>query len=63
MRLRVAAVVAAAAIGIAIAIAWGFKALVVYAVLVLGTTLAVAALAAGGTWVQDISRRRFDDRR
>ena len=50
------------AVGIAIGVAWGWKAFLIYAV------LAVLALAVGyglrvsGKWWEDVSRGRFDRR-
>jgi hypothetical protein len=51
-----------AAGGIAIAIAWGFGALVVYVFLAGFTGVVTYAAGLGGEWLQEASRRRFEDR-
>ena len=54
---------ALAAVGIAVAVAWGLQALAVYLFFVAVAAGLTYAAGVGGEWVRDVSSRRFDDRR
>ena len=54
---------AAAAAGLAILAAWGVRAFAVYAFFVLVAGAGAYGARAGGDWVRDTSRGRFDDDR
>ena len=54
---------AAAVLGLTILAAWGVRAFAVYAFFVLVAGAVVYGARAGGDWVRDTSRGRFDDDR
>ena len=54
---------AAAAAGLAILVAWGMRAFAVYTFFVLVAGAGAYGARAGGGWVRDTSRGRFDDDR
>ncbi|MGH3104298.1 MAG: hypothetical protein ACRDN6_09430 [Gaiellaceae bacterium] len=49
-------------VGLAIAVAWGLKALTVYAFFAVLAAILAYATVIGGKWLEDSSRGRFRDR-